>query len=124
VRPLLGTLADGCEDLRLEFFLRAERIVWEAVNRRRHAVYQDAWKAWYRRWQAAADWPWPVSEPFAAQHARIVTAAGEYALPPEPLAGGVREEVYAAGVADAAILANMEPERLATIVPPIAEVLP
>ena len=53
-----------------------------------------------------------------------MTAAGEYALPPEPLAGGVREEVYAAGVADAAILANMEPERLATIVPPIAEVLP
>lgn len=73
-RPLLGGLDAGCEELRLEFLLRVERIVREAVNRRRYAVYQHAWKAWYRRWQVTADWPWLISEPFAAQHERIVKA--------------------------------------------------
>jgi hypothetical protein len=123
-RPLLSAVDAGFEGLRLEFLLRAERIVWEAVNRHRQAVYQNAWKDWYRRWQATADWPWPVSEPFAAQHERIVTAARDCGLPPDPLAGTVRHAVYAAGLADAAMLANIEEDRLTTIAPPIEEVLP
>ena len=123
-RPLLESIDAGSEDLRLEFLLRAERLVWEAVNRHRYAVYQDAWKAWYRRWQAAADWPWPVSEPFVAQHERIVAAAHDHELPMKPLTDRVRRDVYAKGLADAAILANIEPERLQAIAPPIEEVLP
>lgn len=107
-----------------DWIVAAERIVWEAVNRHRQAVYQNAWKDWYRRWQATADWPWPVSEPFAAQHERIVTAARDCGLPPDPLAGTVRHAVYAAGLADAAMLANIEEDRLTTIAPPIEEVLP
>ena len=123
-RPLLGSL-DACpEDLRLEFLLRAERLVWEAVNRHRYAIYQDAWKVWYRRWQKGADWPWPVSEPFVAQHERIVAAAHDHGLPMTPLADGVRDAVYARGLADAAILANIEADRLQAIAPPIEEVLP
>ena len=76
---------------------------------RRYAVYQDAWKAWYRRWQAAADWPWPVSQPFVAQHERIVAAAHDHELPMTPLTDRVRRDVFAKGLADAAILANIEP---------------
>ncbi len=123
-RPLLTSIAAAADDLRLESLLRAERLVWETVNRRRHAVYQEAWKTWYRRWQASSDWPWPVSEPFAAQHDRVTTAAREHGLPPAPLAGTVRGEVYAAGCRDAAVLANMDFDRLSAIAPPIEEVLP
>jgi hypothetical protein len=123
-RPLLGAIETECEDLRLEFLLRAERLVWEAVNRHRYAIYQDAWKAWYRRWQKAADWPWPVSEPFVAQHERIMAAARDYELPMTPLTDGVRRDVYAKGLADAAILANVEMDWLEAIAPPIEEVLP
>lgn len=123
-RPLLRRIDADSDDLRLESLLRAERLVWEAVNRRRHAVYQDAWKAWYRRWQASTDWAWPVSEPFAAQHERVANAAREHGLPPAPLEGPVRREVYATGCGDAAVLANMEPKLLAEIAPPIEEVLP
>lgn len=123
-RPLLASIHDGGEDLRLEFLLRAERLVWEAVNRHRYAVYQHAWKAWYRRWQKAADWPWPVSEPFAAQHQRIVAAAHKHELPMTPLTAAVRSDVYARGLAEAAILANLEADRLQAIAPPIEEVLP
>jgi hypothetical protein len=123
-RPLLARITSNADDLRLESLLRAERLVWEAVNRRRYAVYQEAWKTWYRRWQASSDWPWPVSEPFAAQHERVTNAAREHGLPPAPLAGAVRGEVYAEGCRDAAVLANMDFERLADIAPPIEEVLP
>lgn len=45
-RPLPGSIdAGSSEDLRLEFVLRAGRLVWEAVNRHRYTVYQNAWKA-------------------------------------------------------------------------------
>jgi hypothetical protein len=123
-RPLLSQIDAVTDDLQLESLLRAERLVWEAVNRRRHVVYQEAWKAWYRRWQASSDWPWPVSGPFAEQHERITNAAHAHGLPAAPLGGAVREGVYRAGCRDAAVLANMEVERLAAITPPIEEVLP
>lgn len=51
-------------------------------------------------------------------------AARDHGLPPAPLAGDVRHELYAAGCADAAVLANLEPEQLAEIAPPLEEVLP
>lgn len=123
-RPLLGAIDQTASDDRLEFLVRAERIAWESVNRGRYGVYQTAWKAFYRRWQRAEDCPWPRSMAFADQHALVVAAARRYDLPPEPLTAAARATIYEAGLARAAVLANLEPSEIATLAPPIEEMLP
>jgi hypothetical protein len=123
-RPLLGYIDHTASDDRLEFLVRAERLVWESVNRGRYGVYQTAWKAFYRRWQRAEDCPWPRSMAFADQHAFVVAAARRHDLPPAPLTAAARVAVYDAGLARAAVLANLEPSEIATLAPPIEEMLP
>lgn len=123
-RPLLAAIDRTANDDRLEFLVRAERIVWESVNRGRYGLYQTAWKAFYRRWQQAEDCPWPRSMAFADQHAFVVEAARRHDLPPAPLTAGARVAVYEAGLARAAVLANLEPSEIATLAPPIEEMLP
>jgi hypothetical protein len=123
-RPLLAAIDRTADDDRLEFLVRAERIVWEAVNRGRYGLYQTAWKAFYRRWQRAEDCPWPKSMPFAEQHALVVTAARRHDLPPTPLTPAARVAIYQAGLARAAVLANLEPNEIAKLAPPIEEMLP
>lgn len=124
IRPLLAAIDRTADDLRLEFLVRAERLVWEAVNRGRYGLYQSTWKAFYRRWQGAEDCPWPRSGPFAEQHDAIVAAARRHGLPPAPLTPAARVAIYEAGLSRAAVLANLEPARLAAVAPPIDEVLP
>ncbi len=123
-RPLLAAIDRTADNDRLEFLVRAERIVWESVNRGRYGLYQTAWKAFYRRWQQAEDCPWPRSMPFADQHAFVVEAARRHELPPAPLTAPARVAVYEAGLARAAVLANLEPSEIATLAPPIEEMLP
>ena len=54
----------------------------------------------------------------------MVHDARDHELPMTPLTDTVRRDVYARGLADAAIMANIEIDRLEAIAPPIAEVLP
>jgi hypothetical protein len=58
------------------------------------------------------------------QHAFVVAAARRHDLPPAPLTAAVRVAVYDAGLARAAVLANLEPIEIATLAPPIEEMLP
>lgn len=124
MRPLLAAVDHTTDDLRLEFLIRTERLVWEAVNRGRYGLYQTTWKAFYRRWQAAEDCPWPQSGPFAEQHDAIVSAARRHGLTPAPLTASARMAIYEAGLARAAVLANIDPARLTALAPPIEEMLP
>lgn len=124
MRPLLDAVDQTTDDLRLEFLIRTERLVWEAVNRGRYGLYQTTWKAFYRRWQGAEDCPWPRSGPFAEQHDAIVSAARRHGLTPAPLTAAARMAIYEAGLARAAVLANIDPARLAVLAPPIEEMLP
>jgi hypothetical protein len=124
MRPLLAAVDRTADDLHLEFLVRAERLVWEAVNRGRYGLYQSSWKAFYRRWQGAEDCPWPRSGPFADQHDAIVSAARRHGLPSAPLTPSARVTIHVAGLSRAAVLANLEPARLVAVAPPIDEVLP
>ena len=123
-RPLLAAIDRTPDDDRLEFLIRAERLVWEAVNRGRYGLYQTIWKSFYRRWQSAEECPWPRSAPFEEQHDLVVSAATRHGLAPSPLTGEMRRTIYDAGLARAAVLANLESQRLAELAPPIDEVLP
>jgi len=54
----------------------------------------------------------------------VVAAARRYDLPPAPLTAAARATIYEAGLARAAVLANLEPSDIATLAPPIEEMLP
>lgn len=124
-RPLLRLLSGKIDDNRLEAKIRAERLVWESVNRERYHLYQREWKVFYRHWQSDPEWHWPTFEPFLAQHARLAEAAEQHLLPPDPFATeAMREQAYRNGLSRAAVLANMEMSALAEIAPPVREVLP
>lgn len=123
-RPLLSAIDRTPDDDRLEFLVRAERLIWEAVNRLRYGLYKTEWKAFYRRWHQAEDSPWPHSAAFAEQHAMLVAAARRHGLPPAPLTAAARQAVYAGGLARAAVLANLDLENLTSLAPPIDEMLP
>lgn len=124
-RPVLRMLDEEPDDLQVEAAIRAERLVWESVNRERYRLYQSEWKAFYRRWQSEPDWLWPTVEPFAAQHARLVAAAIRHSLPQSPLDGpAVREELFHRGLARAAVLSRMSESELLALSPPISEILP
>lgn len=123
-RPLLAKLEPGLAEEPLERMLLLERAVWQCVNRLRYGVYHREWKAFYRRWQAADEWSWPVNEPFWMQHQRIERAAREFALPPQPLAASPRLQIYQEGCRRAAALLGAAEAELATVAPPIEELLP
>jgi hypothetical protein len=123
IRPLLG-LIETVSTMQLERLLLIERQIWQCVNRERYGVYQKEWKAFYRRWQAALDWAWPVSEPFWMQHERIVKAAARFGLPDEPIRGDEhRHQLYELGIQRAAALTGASPFEL-TVKPPIQIILP
>ncbi len=62
--------------------------------------------------------------PWIDQHELVVAAAQRYGLPPSPLTAEARLAIYEAGLARAAVLANIDPGQLTDIAPPIDEVLP
>ncbi len=123
-RPLLRQLEEAVSDERLERLLHLERALWQCVNRERYLTYQRAWKAFYRRWQAAEEWSWPMGEPFWMQHERILRAARQYGLPPQPLDPSGRSLVYREGSRRAANLAGATAEEMAWVSPPLEEMLP
>jgi hypothetical protein len=109
---------------RLERLLHVERAIWQCVNRERYGVFQREWKAFYRRWQADAEWSWPTGEPFWMQHQRVCDAARHYALPVQPLDPARREQVYREGLRRAANLTGADATEQALASPPIEEILP
>lgn len=123
-RPVLRQLEGEISDERLERLLHVERALWQGVNRERYGLYQREWKAFYRRWQSAAEWSWPVAEPFWTQHQRVVSAARQHGLPPDPLAGPARVLAYEQGVRRASTLTGASPAELELVQPPLEEMLP
>jgi hypothetical protein len=112
-------------DLKIEAAIRAGRMIWESVNRERYRLYQREWKAFYRRWQSEPEWHRPTVEPFAQQHARLMSAAGRYELPCDPFAAaGSRNELFQRGLERASVLANRKPSDMLALAPPITEILP
>jgi hypothetical protein len=123
-RPVLAQIEEGVSDERLERLLHVERAVWQCVNRERYTAYQRAWKAFFRRWQEASAWSWPVGEPFWMQHQRVSEAARLHGLPREPLDAAGREAAFTQGRRRAANLTGADDAELALVCPPHSEILP
>ena len=122
LRPLLGRIDAEADDLRLEGWVRLERLVWQCLNRERHGRYQTTWKDFYRRWRKEPDWVWPTAEPFAMQHRRLVAAASRCDLAVAPVpptdAGDLRERAIAAAATIAFVSTDV-----VRLVAPAAEVM-
>jgi hypothetical protein len=122
-RPLLRRLADETDSDRLEAWVRLERLVWQCINRERYGRYQEAWKAFYRRWRAEPDWSWPTAEPFEVQHERLVAAAQRHGLVQDPLAGVDDARLCEAAINKAATVSFASVEQLRSVAPGPKEIL-
>lgn len=122
-RPLLSQL-ETVSDAQLERLLLIERQIWQCVNRERYGLYQKEWKAFYRRWQTASDWAWPVGDPFWRQHQLVMNASAAYALPEKPIQDEAhRRRLYELGLQRAAALTGASPSEM-QVQPPISAILP
>jgi hypothetical protein len=123
-RPLLRAL-DGVDDRQLERLLLVEEMLWRCVNRERYAVYQRAWKNFYRAWQHDRVGEWPTAEPFFQQHGRVCAAVRQHGLPPAPLGtAAARQAVYDRGREQAAALSAAPAREMDMVAMPLAMILP
>jgi hypothetical protein len=117
-RPLLACV----ETPRLKRLLLLEKLLWKAVNAARHGAYFACWKDFSRRGAPIKDAL--AARPFAKQHAAILDLCRTFSLEPDPLGrvgrasllGQARREVVEEGSATE--------EELASIEPPVEEMLP
>lgn len=125
-RPLLRVVAGQpeLEGLRFERLLLVERLLWERVNEQRHSRYTRPWRAFYRSWRREPDWEWPTSEPFAAQHHRLLAGARAHGLPANPLASVPLENLVEAATQEVCHLAAATQAEVAALLPPTQELLP
>jgi hypothetical protein len=122
-RPVLRRLVDETNLDRLEAWIRVERLLWQCINRERYGRYQEAWKAFYRRWRAEPDWSWPTSEPFELQHERLVGAALRHGLVQDPLAGIDRAQLREMAITKAATVGFAPIGHVRSVAPGPDEVL-
>jgi hypothetical protein len=123
-RPLLRLLQDESDLNRIEALVNVERIIWQSVNRERHAAYQKSWKDFYRRWRETPKWEWPTVEPFKIQHNRLLTASKKHGLSIEPITPSHRDAIIKVALENAAVRASSTPEVISLLVPPLSELLP
>ncbi len=124
VRPILALVSADNWDT-LERHLLIEQTLWANINRERYGIYQQAWKEFYRKWQKDRVGDWPTSEPFAAQHSRVLDAARQYGLPPAPLASSeTKTEIYRRAVERTSKLLSASREEIQQVLAPITETLP
>jgi hypothetical protein len=123
-RPLLRLLESNSGCPGLVPGLMREREAWIAINEARYRVYQREWKEFHRRWRQTSDWSWPTEEPFVEQHDRLVSAAREHRLNPRPLDERKKQEVYEAGLAEAAKRFDVDVETVRAVAPHIQDALP
>ncbi len=122
-RPLLRELEKG--EVKLAKCLAIERMVWEQVNKSRYRRYQSEWKDFLRRWKGETGQQWPISMPFAEQHAMLSAAVARHGLPPKPL-GDQKERqalIDRALIAVAEVFDNQD-EIIRRLCPPPTEILP
>lgn len=124
-RPLLKTFSAAAPPVpaRIALLLLVERLIWERVNYHRYSRYARSWKDFYRFWRKEAVL-WPTSEPFLAQHERLVEAARRLGLATNPLASSGRTDVVQAAVQDILAMERFTEEDVATVLPPLDELLP
>ena len=125
-RPLLRRLMEAEEpsEAELEFLIRLERIVWEKVNDQRHSRFTRNWRNFYRSWRREPNWQWPTDELFRWQHERLVKAAREHHLSANPLAGGSRAQLVETAVARIRAMQRFQEKDIASVLPPVEELLP
>ena len=124
-RPLLRSLS-GPPVLtrpRFDLLLMLERLLWERVNRHRYRRYAGPWKDFYRAWRCEQP-VWPTDEPFALQHRGLNDAARRHGLPTEPLAGPERSRLVQAAVDEILAMERFTREDVASVLPPVYELLP
>ncbi len=124
-RPLLKQLNDTAAADRLPRLLTVERAFWEQVNKQRYRRFQHEWKEFLRRWRQQDDFAWPVALPFLRQHQLGCDAARAFDLPIDPVDGtDGRQAISTAATATVAKLLAATDAELASIIPPLQEVLP
>ncbi len=87
-------------------------------------VCQRVWRDYYRRWRLEPDWAWPTAEPFLLQHRRLVDAARRHELTRDPLSALDRNDLFRAGVAQAAAMSLTTEANAREVAPPLEEILP
>src|SRR5437867_5482426 len=123
-RPLLRLLERETDADRLDGFLRLERLIWECVNDERYSLFTRSWKDFYRAWQKHPAFAGPIPEPFVQQHHRLLQAARDRKLVPDPVGAVGREAILSRALDRAAVKAQSSRETLILVQPPLEELLP
>jgi hypothetical protein len=124
-RPLLNSLSDqpALTGAHWDLLLLVERLLWERVNHQRYSRYANSWKNFYRSWRR--EHPiWPTNEPFVQQHARLLDATRMYHLPADPLASIGPGRLVQAAVDEILAMERFTPGDIASVLPPMYELLP
>ncbi len=125
-RPLLRLLAQEpvVPDAELRLMIALERMIWERVNEQRHSRFTRTWRNFYRNWRREENWQWPTEEPFDRQHVRLTEAAHRHGLPANPAAGFPAEQLVQAAVHDLLSGRRFTEKDIASVLPPVTELLP
>ena len=126
-RPLLRSLAKQPPLTRGQFDLLVllERLVWERVNNQRYSRYTRAWKNFYRSWRREEEsLEWPTSESFKLQHQTLLKAARQYGLLANPLETLSGERLVQTAEAEILAMERFTRNDLASVRPPVDEMLP
>ncbi len=122
LRPLLSMIEAASGKLRRALMI--ERFVWQAVNRHRYRVFQNAWKEFFRQWRHEAGFDWPSTSGFGEQVGLLQQAAVNYQLPPRPLDELAKRDAVQKARHEAAEIFAADDIELDTIVPPLTWMLP
>lgn len=123
-RPLLRLLENEQDPDRVFAAVRLERIIWACVDEVRYGSYKQAWKVFCRAWQKEPGWQWPVDEPFALQHQRLLEAARRHGLEKDPVGRDGRDVLLERAMKMAAVRADSNAEKIGRIAPPVGELWP
>lgn len=121
-RPLLQFI-DG-EPTKLRRAIMIEKFIWQAVNRSRYRVYQQAWQEFFRQRRREPEFQWPVEVSFEEQCDRLANAAAKYELPQAPLDLATKEIALADALHEASDIFAASMQELEQIAPPLRVLLP
>ncbi len=121
-RPLLHLI--DAQPTKLRRAVMIEKFIWQAVNRGRYRVYQQAWKEFFRQWRREPGFQWPVDSSFEVQSELLTAAAIRYKLPESPLDLATKESALKEALQAAADVFAATMDELDQIAPPLRVLLP